>query len=131
MITREEAFLIFDKLRSDGSVLFCMGRLAGWTFALRGKVVSASREEVIVISADRFSGSMSIRLDAEDLILRYAEPRDVPILQGLHDRDMTLAAIVVGLPLRLRTAELRARLLEAPPRDMLYFLELPHQEETS
>ncbi len=129
MITREEAFLIFDKLRADGSVVFCMGRLSGWTFALRAKVVSASRQEIIVVSADRHSGSMSLRLDVDDLLLRYAEPRDVPMLQGLHERDMNLASIVVGLPLRLRPADLRARLLEAPPREMLFFLELPNEEE--
>src|SRR5262245_52295729 len=121
MITREEAFLIFDKLRMDGSIVFCMGRLAGWTVALRGKVVSASRKEVIVISGDSHSGSISFRLDAEDLMLRYAEPRDVPMLQGLRERDMTLAAVTVGLPLRLRPVDLRSRLMEAPPREMLFF----------
>ena len=93
----------------------------------RGKIASASTQEVVLVSADRHSGSISFRLDAEDLLLRYAEPRDMPILQGLSERDMTLAAIMVGLPLRLRPADLRARLLEAPPREMLLFLELPRE----
>ena len=66
--------------------------------------------------------------DAEGLLLRYAEPRDVPMLQGLRERDMTLAAITVGLPLRLRPGDLRARLVEAPPREMLFVLELPRDE---
>ncbi len=130
MITPDEAFLIFDKLRADGSVVFCMGRLSGWTFALRAKVVSTSGQEIILVSADRHSGSISFRLDVEDLILRYAEPRDVPMLQGLHERDMNLASVVVSLPLRLRTADLRARLLEAPPREILFFVELPREEES-
>ena len=131
MMTREEALLIFDKLRADQSIVFCMGRLSGWTFALRGKVMSASREEIIVVSVDLHSGSMSFRLDADDLVLRSPDPRDIPILQSLLERDMTLAAITVGLPLRLRPADLRARLLEAPPREMLYFLELPREHSDS
>ena len=116
--------------RSDKAIVFCMGRLNGWTLALRCSVVSATRDEVILISLDRRSGSISLRLDAEDLILRYAEPRDVPMLQGLRPHDMTLASIVVGLPLRMRPSELRARPLEAPPREMLYFMELPKEEAT-
>src|SRR6266404_3719365 len=87
-MTREEAFLIFDKLRTDGAFVFCTGRLWGWTVALKGKVVSATREEIILVSADRASGSMSIRLDMDDLLIRYAEPREIPILQGMPPRDM-------------------------------------------
>lgn len=52
------------------------------------------------------------------------------MLQGLHERDMNLASVVVSLPLRLRTADLRARLLEAPPREILFFVELPREEES-
>jgi hypothetical protein len=127
MMTREEAFLIFDKLRVDQSSVLCMGRLSGWTCAVLGKIVSATPEEVILVSDDRHSGSISLRLDAEDLIVRYAEPRDMPILQGMSERDMTLASLMVGLPLRLRPADYRARLLEAPQREMLLFLELPQE----
>ena len=125
MMTREEAFLIFDKLRAEESMVLCMGRLSGWTCAIRGRIVSASLEEVVLVSDDRHSASVSIRLDADDLIVRYAEPRDMPILQGMSERDMTLASIMVGLPLRMRPADYRARLLEAPQREMLLFLELP------
>ena len=128
MLTREEAFLIFDKLRVEKSIVFCMGRLSGWTVALRGKIVSATVEEVIVVSDDLHSGSLSLRLDAEDLVLRYAEPRDIPMLQGMRRDDLTLVSIVASLPIRLKPAEVRARLLEAPPREALFFLELPREQ---
>jgi hypothetical protein len=128
-MTREDAFLIFDRLRADGAIVFCMGRLCGWTVALRGKVVSASREEVIVVSTDLKCGSISLRLDMEDLMIRYAEPREIPMLQGLHERDLTLASLTVSLPLRIRPADLRNRLLDAPPRELLFFIELPREEE--
>jgi hypothetical protein len=124
-MTREEAFLIFDKLRADDATLFCTGRLWGWTIALRGKVVSATKEEVIIVSADRHSGSLSLNLEMEDLLIRYAEPREIPILQGMPERDSRLATLMASLPLRIRPADLKNRLLEAPPREQLFFLELP------
>jgi len=127
-MTREEAFLIFDKLKADDATVFCTGRLWGWTVALRGKIVSITRDEVIIVSSDRMSGSLSLRLDMEDLLIRYAEPRDIPILQGLVERDMTLASLTVALPLRIRPSDLKTRVLEAPPRELLFFLELPHEE---
>src|SRR5438128_7604785 len=92
-MTREEAFLIFDKLHTDQATVFCTGRLWGWTVALRGKVVSATREEVIIVSDDRRSGSLSLQLDMDDLLIRYSEPREVPILQGMCERDSTLATL--------------------------------------
>jgi hypothetical protein len=124
-MTREEAFLIFDKLRADDATVFCTGRLWGWTVALRGKVVSATREEIIIVSADRHSGSLSLSLEMEDLAIRYAEPREVPILQGMTERDSHLATLMLSLPLRIRPADLKKRLLEAPPRELLFFVELP------
>ena len=126
-MTREEAFLIFDKLRSENSIVFCMGRLWGWTVAVRGRIVSATREEVILVSTDRQCGSISLRLDTEDLMVRYAEPREIPMLQGTCERDSTLASLTVALPLRIRPADLKRRVLEAPPREQLYFLELPRE----
>src|SRR5690242_13155075 len=130
-MTREEAFLIFDKLKSDDSIVFCMGRLWGWTVALRGKIVSATSDEVIIVSADRLCGSLSLRLDMEDLMIRYAEPRELPILQGVCDRDSTLASVLVSLPLRMRPADLRNRTLDAPPRELLFIIELPHQDNNT
>ena len=126
-MTREEAFLIFDKLRTDQSTVFCTGRLWGWTISVRGRIVSASAEEIILVSTDLHSGSLSIRLDTEDLLIRYAEPREIPILQGLMERDLTLASITMALPLRIRPADLKMRLVEAPPRELLFFLELPRE----
>jgi hypothetical protein len=105
-----------------------MGRLWGWTIALRGKVVSARADEVIIVSADRQSGSMSLRLDMEDLRIRYAEPREIPILQGAGERDSTLASLTIALPLRIRPADLKKHLLDAPPRELLFILELPRGE---
>jgi len=127
-MTKEEAFLIFDKLRADRSILFCSGRLWGWTVAIRGRVMSASREEVIIVSTDLHSGSISLRLDSEDLMIRYSEPREIPILQCEHERDLSLACLTVSLPLRIRPADLKNRVLEAPPRELLFFIELPHEE---
>ena len=124
-MTREEAFLIFDRLRTDQAIVFCSGRLLGWTIALRGKVVSATPDEVIVVSSDRTCGSLSLRLDSEDLMIRYAEPRELPILQGQCEHNQTLASLLVSLPLRLRPADLKQRLLDAPPRELLFFIELP------
>jgi len=130
-MTREEAFLIFDKLRTDRATVFCMGRLWGWTIALRGRVVSATREEVIIVSADQRSGSLSLSLEMEDLLIRYAEPREIPILQGRTERDSRLASLMISLPLRIRPADLKKRLLEAPPRELLFVLELPEEEPSS
>jgi hypothetical protein len=127
-MTRDEAFLIFDKLKSEGAMVFCTGRLWGWTVALRGKVMSATREEVILVSPDRASGSLSIHLDMDDLLIRYAEPREIPILQGMPERDMNLASLTFALPLRIRPSDLKTRVLEAPPRELLFFLELPREE---
>jgi len=128
-MTREEVFLIFDKLRGDDATVFCMGRLWGWTIALRGKVMSATREEIIIVSADRHSGSLSLDLQMEDLMVRYAEPREIPILQGTGERDSRLATLMASLPLRIRPADLKNRMLEAPPREVLFFLELPQVQD--
>jgi hypothetical protein len=124
-MTHEEAYLIFDKLHSENALVFCMGRLWGWTVALRGKVVSATREEIIIVSADRLCGSLSLRLDMEDLSIRYAEQREIPMLQG--DRDPNLVSLMVSLPLRIKPAALRQRVLDATPRELLFVIELPPQ----
>jgi hypothetical protein len=128
-MTAEEAFLIFDKLRSENSTVFCMGRLWGWTMALRGKVVSARTEEVIIVSADRQCGSISLRLDLEDLRIRYAEPREIPMIQGTSERDSTLASLMISFPLRIRPSDIRKHLLDAPPRELLFVLELPPEQQ--
>src|SRR5262245_12896725 len=130
-MTREEAFLIFDKLKSDDSIVFCMGKLWGWTVALRGKIVSAMPDEIIIVSTDRQCGSLSLRLDMEDLMIRYAEPREIPILQGTCDRDSTLSSLMISFPLRIRPADLRNRLLDAPPRESLLVIELPHDQASN
>ncbi len=124
-MTREEAYLIFKKLKDDDTVVFCMGRLNGWTVALKGTIVSAMPDEIIVISADRKSGSISIRLDAEDLMIRYSEPREIPMIPITCEHDQTLSAITISFPLRMRPADLKNRLLEAPPREQLFVIELP------
>src|SRR5262249_11255654 len=121
---------IFDKLKSEGAMVFCTGRLWGWTIALRGKVMSATPEEVILVSPDRASGSLSIHLDMDDLLIRYAEPREIPILQGMPERDINLASLTFALPLRIRPSDLKNRVLEAPPRELLFFLELPREESS-
>jgi hypothetical protein len=68
-----------------------------------------------------------VRLDSEDLLLRSAEPREIPMLQGLIERDATLASVTFALPLRIRPADLKQRIVEAPPRELLFFLELPRE----
>src|SRR5215467_3634248 len=127
-MTAEEAFLIFDKLRSDKAPLFCTGRLFGWNVALRGRVVSATAEEVIIVSDDRYSGSLSFRLDSEDLLIRYVEPREVPFLQGMPEQDQMLAGITISLPLRVRPSDLKKRMFDAPPRETLFVFELPQEK---
>jgi len=84
-------------------------------------------DEIIIVSTDRKCGSLSLRLDMEDLMIRYAEPREIPILQGTTERDSTLASLTISLPLRIRPADLRKRLLDAPPREQLFVLELPKE----
>src|SRR5215470_12041745 len=125
VVTPEEAFLIFDKLRTEAVTVFCTGRLHGWNLALRGKIVSVSKEEVIIVSADRHSGSLSVRLDAEDLLIRYVEPRETPFLQGMPEHDQTLAGITLSLPLRVRPSDLKRKMFDAPPREVLFILQLP------
>jgi hypothetical protein len=100
-----------------------MGRLWGWTVAIFGKVVSATKDEVIIVSSDKRSGSISLRLDAEDLLIRHAEPHEIPI--HACERDSTLASLMFALPLRIRPADLKQRLLEAPPRERLFVMEMP------
>ena len=47
------------------------------------------------------------------------------IRQRSGRRDGTLATLTVSLPLRIRPADLKNRLIDAPPRELLFFLELP------
>jgi hypothetical protein len=128
-MTRDDAYLIFHKMRADRALVFCTGQLWGWTIAIVGKVVSVTRDEVILVSIDRRSGSISLRLDMEDLLIRYADAREIPMLQESGERDSTLASLRIALPLRMRPADLRDHPLEAPPREVLFFLELPREEK--
>ncbi len=127
-MTRDEAYLIFQKMRSEQSRIFCTGQLWGWTIAIVGRIVSVTEAEVIIVSVDRRSGSISLRLDMDDLLIRYADAREIPMLQDTSERDTTLASLRVALPLRIRPADLKNHFLEAPPREVLFFLELPPEE---
>lgn len=124
-MTPEEAYQVFHLLRGKQSTVFCIGRLWGWTLSIVGTIVSANRDEIIIVSADRRSASLSLRLDAEDLLIRHAEPREIPMVQPPNEFDSDLASLAISLPLRIRPADLKHRLLEAPPRELLFILELP------
>lgn len=76
-MTREEALLMFRKLRAEDSTIWCMGDFPGFNFALTGKVRDNSGEGVKLVSLE---GEVEIllRLPTIGPSFWYTEPSAFP-----------------------------------------------------
>lgn len=123
-ISTEDAFLIFDKWHSEGTLIECLGRFFGWGLALKGKVLAVSREEVSF--GEKNESVITFRLDGDDLTFLYGEAKDAPI--DVSEENKESSALLLGLPFRVTVATAlaaqRGEVTEAPSRETLCFLEL-------
>jgi hypothetical protein len=120
MITREEAFLVFNKLHVEKSTALCAGTLCGWTVLLRGRILRLSKDEPTFASVDE-QASLVLRLDLDDEVFEYGEPGRFIVSVPKSSSDT--ACLVIGLPLRLSSKQLTG-LAEAPIREKISILEL-------
>jgi hypothetical protein len=86
MISRDDAFLIFDKLFRDKTRLVVLGDFTGCTVILRGAISTLTRERVGVLSHNGKSG-LSLSFDIADLLFEYREPKDFPIAVPLVAKE--------------------------------------------
>jgi hypothetical protein len=129
VISRVEAFLIFDKLYSEKSVVACVGSLFGWKLTARGRISALSEKQVTFISLDKQAGIV-LRLDLDDLVFEYAEPKDLPPSEvaEIPPAARNAAALAIGLPVRVSPSDL-ADPTFVPIREKLTFVEIPQGSE--
>lgn len=126
-ISTDEALLVFDKWSKEQTTVFCKGRCWGWEVYVKGYIIEASPEKIVIQTADKW-GALGIQLHLEDLNCFYAEPREMPpeLRQGLSDADSRRSLIGIGLPLRVPLSLLDTYNPGNPPRrETLFFCELP------
>lgn len=118
-ITPDDAMLVFKKWLSEKTEVACVGRFRGCLFNLLGKVVAAESEGVVFRSTDPRT-FFAIRLDVEDFVFWYAEPKDFPV--DVPEYAKRSGTICVALPLRLTLPEFESDLV--PTRDKVFFTEM-------
>lgn len=127
-INREEAFLLFDKLKSSSATVWCGGDLYGWSFRLNGRVEDLSPSLVTLVSLDG-EASLSVWLDRDDLSFWYAEPSAFPKEFRDSFPQMPSDSVLIGvlLPLEVRSSGLNSG--DVVKRDKLIFAELKEEGE--
>jgi hypothetical protein len=122
-MSREDAFLMFEKFKSEDAELWCIGELFGWDFDLTGKVEELSRSRVRLVSLDG-KASVSVWLDRDDLSFWYTEPSAFPseVVKAIPKDARDAAFIGVLLPLEVRFSPPGEE--ELVKRDKLLFAEL-------
>jgi hypothetical protein len=128
-IKPEEAFLIFEKLCSEKARVLCLGSLWGWRLTLTGAISVSGNHEVSLV-AEGGEGELTLRLDAEDLLIWYSEPKDETISDGveLPENARDSSCLSLGLPLRVPLSTLKGP-LKTPWREKLFFVELKEEIE--
>lgn len=126
-ITRGEAFLIFEKLKSSDATVWCGGDLFGWGFTLKGKVEDLSASLVTLVSLDG-EASVSVWLDRDDLSFWYSEPSAFPeAIRNSLPADSVFIGVTLPLEVRFRGPGGE----DVLKRDKLFFAELKEKEEGS
>jgi hypothetical protein len=90
--TPQEAALLFDKWRSEGTEVLCTSRLIGWSFVAGGFVLDLSTERAVIGLKDRWAVTIPFGTDG--------------VFWGYSDDEM--GALAIALPRRFFVAELSA-----------------------
>jgi hypothetical protein len=121
VIAPEDALLIFNKWKSEGTLVFCTSSLYScWGLALRGHVTEASRDGVRLETPDRLASVAFRPLETDGFEYgesghAFAEVRDATSVEFREQ-----STLVVGLPSRVTVPK--------RPSDKLIFLELPDEQ---
>ena len=91
----EEAILLFDKWRLDGSHILCVAVSHGWRSSFKGKITSRTGSTFELSWPDGGTGMLVISLDIEGIRFAYAASPELPSL------DKDASGIVVEMPLRI------------------------------
>ena len=125
MITPEEAQLVLNKLRSEKSVVACLGSLFGWKLTMRGRISAISKSEVTFTSLDG-RAEIALRLNLDDTFFEYREPKDLlsSALASVPKAALDASGLIVALPLRVPLSALEEP-SRVPFREKLCFVEIP------
>lgn len=118
VITSGEALLIFDKWKSDRSIVSLSGKLIGWEVEATCRVEEANSSVVRLISVEG-SATFSFIPSLPDMAFEYDEP--TPSESGERT-----SGLIVAFPLRVPLDALSHKTppLSPPPRERLIFIEL-------
>jgi hypothetical protein len=101
-MTKDEALLLFRKLRDDGNKVLCRGELFGVAFTVAGRVTEAEEGQVDIVGDE---ASVGLSLIADGVTFEYREPRNYPtIASELPDEQRTAMALVLEFPDRGRVS---------------------------
>ena len=100
-IRREEAFLVFDKFRSENARVYCQATCIGWYTSVIGKITRLTEIQIDFKSEDG-NATFGLRLDMDDTTFHYMEPRELPVelRRSVPEGDQNRSVIGIGLPLR-------------------------------
>src|SRR5271167_1809765 len=129
MIKSDEAFLVLDKLHSEGAVVAFIGSLYGVSFVCKGRIVRLSRTGFVVFSLDE-GVNFTVDLAHPDLAFEYGEPGHLhsEVERGTIPKSaLRAAAIGILLPFRVTPEQVLA---DSPPtREKLFVIEIPEGAE--
>ncbi|MBI4445993.1 MAG: hypothetical protein HY645_08775 [Acidobacteria bacterium] len=100
-IDPREATLIFTKWQKERTYIFCKGTCWGWEVFLKGYIIEATSEKVI-LEAKESAGVMGVQMVMNDQQWYYAEPREMsPELRpDLTEEGLSRSSLSVALPAR-------------------------------
>ena len=99
-MTRDDAMLLFSKLRDDESTVFVLGILVGVGFTHRGKVISTDlgSGEVAIASVDEKT-CIRLLLATDGLVFEYREAREFPSLaKELPSQALATMSLTIEFP---------------------------------
>ena len=97
---------------------------------MRGRFSAVSETEITFVSVDG-RAAIVLRLDLDDLVFEYAQPKDLPPPQvaSIPEAAREASGMLIGLPLRVSPSDLEGP-LRIPFREKLCFVEIPDATES-
>ncbi len=108
----EDAILLFDKWRTEGTGVLCIAVSVGWHCSFKGRITLRTGNAFELSSPNGGTGVLIVSLDVEGIRFEYADSSEIPSL------GKDACGLIIEMPLRFS-------LTGVSSADRLTFMELP------